>query len=217
MAMELTFSEPITFPVVPTGRLLHHEDRDVADFPGEEWKEIEGYDGLYLISNYGRTKSLKCKYPKIMKIDTKRHHCSLFLNHKGVIHCHMPGREVWKAFIGEIPGRLRVIHKNGIYSDSRLENLMLVEYYDAFLYHIEESKAEDPRQRVRSLTNRYVQNLRRRYVHTKGLYPDSYSHSELEALLGHKKDNGIVNLLTLIRDGEVKKSKCEWIFKEVPV
>ena len=31
----------------------------IKDLPNEEWKEIKGYDGKYLISNYGRIKSLK--------------------------------------------------------------------------------------------------------------------------------------------------------------
>ena len=31
----------------------------IKDLPGEEWRPIEGYDGKYLISNYGRCKSLK--------------------------------------------------------------------------------------------------------------------------------------------------------------
>lgn len=32
---------------------------DIKDFVGEEWKPIEGYGGFYLISNYGRVKSLE--------------------------------------------------------------------------------------------------------------------------------------------------------------
>lgn len=34
------------------------QDR-IKDLSGEEWKSIEGYDEKYLISNYGRVKSLK--------------------------------------------------------------------------------------------------------------------------------------------------------------
>lgn len=33
----------------------------------EEWKDIEGYEGLYQISNYGRVKSLKYGKEKILK------------------------------------------------------------------------------------------------------------------------------------------------------
>lgn len=31
----------------------------IADLPGEEWRQIEGYSGKYLVSNMGRVKSLK--------------------------------------------------------------------------------------------------------------------------------------------------------------
>jgi hypothetical protein len=33
-------------------------DKQIADFEGEEWKAIPGYDD-YLLSNFGRVKSLK--------------------------------------------------------------------------------------------------------------------------------------------------------------
>ena len=34
----------------------------IKDLPDEEWREIKGYGGKYLVSNMGRIKSLK--YPK---------------------------------------------------------------------------------------------------------------------------------------------------------
>ena len=40
----------------------------------EEWREIEGYDGKYLVSNKGRIKSLKYKKERILKV---------FVNNKG--------------------------------------------------------------------------------------------------------------------------------------
>lgn len=36
-------------------------------FENEEWKPIEGYEGLYEVSNYGRVKSLKHNKIKILK------------------------------------------------------------------------------------------------------------------------------------------------------
>ena len=35
----------------------------LEDFEGEIWKEIQGYEGLYAVSNYGRIKSLERKIP----------------------------------------------------------------------------------------------------------------------------------------------------------
>lgn len=46
------------------------------DLPGEEWKDIKDFEGLYQISNYGRVKSLSriktCKsYNQFTTFDTK--------------------------------------------------------------------------------------------------------------------------------------------------
>ena len=46
----------------------------IPDIPNEKWKVISGYDGKYLISNYGRTKSLKYRKAKIL---------TAFVNNKG--------------------------------------------------------------------------------------------------------------------------------------
>lgn len=35
----------------------------LEDFEGEFWKNIQGYEGLYVVSNYGRVKSLERKIP----------------------------------------------------------------------------------------------------------------------------------------------------------
>jgi len=62
------------------GRLIPVMDTQLADFPGEAWKEIPGYDGFQL-SNYGRVKSLgrvvnhgKTRYTKpdrILKLEIR--------------------------------------------------------------------------------------------------------------------------------------------------
>lgn len=31
---------------------------NIKDLPGEEWQEVQGYNGKYLVSNMGRIKSL---------------------------------------------------------------------------------------------------------------------------------------------------------------
>lgn len=39
-------------------KLLPHQNLSLEDMEGEIWKDIEGYDGYYQISNLGRVKSL---------------------------------------------------------------------------------------------------------------------------------------------------------------
>ena len=46
----------------------------IADLPGEEWREIKGYDAKYFVSNMGRIKSLKSGTARIL---------ASFVNNKG--------------------------------------------------------------------------------------------------------------------------------------
>lgn len=47
--------------------LLKHYPFTTETLAGEEWKDIEGTDGKYQISNYARVKSSKYKQPRILK------------------------------------------------------------------------------------------------------------------------------------------------------
>jgi len=52
---------------------------------GEEWRDIEGFNGKYQISNYGRVKSLKHKQPLILKQqDNSSGYPRVTLSHHGV-------------------------------------------------------------------------------------------------------------------------------------
>ncbi len=43
-----------------------YENLDLNDLDGEIWKEVDGYDGDYFISNFGRVKSFKKLPEKII-------------------------------------------------------------------------------------------------------------------------------------------------------
>ena len=47
---------------------------NIKDLPGEEWRPIEGYNGKYLVSSYGRIKSLKRPTARLL---------TPFMNNKG--------------------------------------------------------------------------------------------------------------------------------------
>ena len=47
---------------------------EIINLPNEEWREVSGYDGKYLVSNKGRIVSLKNKKPRIL---------TAFVNNKG--------------------------------------------------------------------------------------------------------------------------------------
>ena len=48
--------------------------KNIKDLPNEEWREIKGYSGKYLVSNKGRIKSLKHRKAKLL---------TAFANNKG--------------------------------------------------------------------------------------------------------------------------------------
>lgn len=38
--------------------MLHYKNISITDIPGEEWRDVKGYEGVYQVSNLGRIKSL---------------------------------------------------------------------------------------------------------------------------------------------------------------
>ncbi len=86
----------------------------------EEWKDIEGYEGLYRVSNYGRVHSIlkdlilsntSQRYPKVRLFKNK-------VPRDFNIHCL-----VLETFIGPRPRGMFACHTNGIRTDNRLSNL----------------------------------------------------------------------------------------------
>jgi hypothetical protein len=86
----------------------------------ETFKDIENYEGLFQISNFGNVKSLKTG--KLFKIQiNKKGYCrvSLFKNKK--YNSYNVHRLVMLVFVG--PSKLQVNHKDGNKLNNRLDNL----------------------------------------------------------------------------------------------
>lgn len=90
----------------------------------EIWKEVPGFNGMYLVSNKGRVLSKYRKKETYLKGDVDRDGYIKFVlqsapkNKYLKIFAH---RLVMLVFVG--PSSLMVNHKNGIKNDNRLKNL----------------------------------------------------------------------------------------------
>lgn len=110
----------------------------LEDFPGEEWKNVIGFETYYMISNYGRVKSL----PRVVITGNKTTHrrmkirklsidkfnyvrCAFFIDGKlyGVFSI---GRLVAKHFLENPENKPQVDHISTIRTDNRVCNLRYV-------------------------------------------------------------------------------------------
>ena len=94
----------------------------------EEWRDIEGYEGLYQVSNLGNIKSLKDNYGrsriKILKLKKRKDgYIQINLHKNGIIKTFRVHQLVARAFIDN-PNNLKEInHKDENPSNNRVDNL----------------------------------------------------------------------------------------------
>lgn len=91
----------------------------------ETWKWINGYVGLYMISDFGRIKSFVRKSVIIMKPHLSKGYYQASLTKDGTTRHYMVHRLVYETFVGVIPTDKEIDHINTIRNDNRLFNLRL--------------------------------------------------------------------------------------------
>jgi len=96
----------------------------------EEWRDVIGYKGIYMISDLGRFKSFQLNTIKIIKgwRDTYGYR-TITLRENKVLKPRTIHRIVAESFLNHKPNgtnEIVVDHKNHIKTDDRLENIQLV-------------------------------------------------------------------------------------------
>lgn len=87
----------------------------------EIWKDVVGYEGIYIVSNFGNIKNVfKNKAPK--QSISKHGYNRVWLNGKESKSMYVH-RVVAMSFISNPLNKNDINHKNGIKTDNRVENL----------------------------------------------------------------------------------------------
>lgn len=121
---------------------MAYKNTNLKNLPGERWKDIGEYEGIYKVSNYGRIKALPryvehyiAKYRRSITYFTKTKirrikvhtrinsiikkssfECTVSLKNEGVEKTFLISRLVYNAFIAKLDfdrDRMMVFHKNG--------------------------------------------------------------------------------------------------------
>ena len=115
-----------------------YKNLSLEDMEDEVWKDIEGYEGLYQVSNKGRVKSLErmCETSKdkskaqrnvkskiMVQTLSKKNYPRVGLSKEGKYMVIVVHRLVAKAFVENPMNKKTVDHINTVRTDNRVENL----------------------------------------------------------------------------------------------
>ena len=112
--------------------ITHNDDRwlSLEDLPNEEWKDIQNYEELYQVSNYGRVKSLlktlsdgRLWQPRILREENNHGYKRVTLAKNGVNKTYRVHKLVAQCFLQNINNYPLINHKDENKSNNKLYNL----------------------------------------------------------------------------------------------
>ena len=96
-----------------------------TELENEQWKDIEGYDGAYQVSDLGRVRSKKYGDWRVMRPGKDmKGYLRIGLSKENKVKCFSVHRLVAQAFIpNDDETKTQINHKNEIKSENRVSNL----------------------------------------------------------------------------------------------
>jgi hypothetical protein len=133
-------------------KLLPYQNLSLDDMQGEIWKDIQGYDGYYQVSNFGRIKSLSrdvfngmgyyLKKEKILKSALSNHgYQAVTLYIQNVSKQFLVHRLVATAFVKNMFNKEKVIHIDFIKNNNNSNNLEWVSSLESNCYQMSNKKS----------------------------------------------------------------------------
>ena len=106
----------------------------IRDLKDEQWVDIDGYKGIYQVSNMGRVKSLRRSYidnngakhqieDRLLKGRKNRNYTCITFSYKGRIQSKNLDRLVAESFLKKIDGKNFLIHVDNNFENNKANNL----------------------------------------------------------------------------------------------
>lgn len=189
----------------------------------EIWKDIEGFEGLYQISNLGKVRNSD----RDLRLNTSKDGYKLtYLYTNKVKLTRTVHRLVAKAFIPNLKNKPCVNHINGIKTDNRIENLEWVTYSENTLHSfrtgLQEIKYGSKHHSTKIPESEYLEifklnNEGKSSIQISKLY--SVSKFTIQRILNNRRrgSKGLSDNLIYIKRNAKQKTITEDIIKAVKI
>ena len=133
----------------------------MENFNKEQWRDIEGYEGIYQVSDLGRVRSLKFGRVKVLRSYKNRYgYLKVFLSKNGKRHNIYVHRLVAYAFIpNSDKTKNEINHINEIKTDNRASNLEWCDRSYNVTYNGLRYRRKHPNYRRNAIKDLYDPNL----------------------------------------------------------